>query len=589
MIRFSRWVAVSILLAGGTMVAIHAAAVVPHVEVEPNGTFETATPFRFISRAGVGGGAITSADVDFWSFTAPAGARVWISADTGGTQVAGATSRDTVIDLLAADGITVIENDDDDGTGNGGDGSIETGLASGIAGRTLTAGGTYYVRVQAFSPTAIINPYRLLVTMTTGETAAEVEPNQTELDPNLFDAPVGLRSANISPAADVDFFSVFADVGDTILFSADADPERDGTGTDLVLELRAPDTAELLLSVDSSITGSLPNPAAEVGNFTVLTAGVYFVKVRHFSVTGEGSYDLMVARIRPVQVINDFDGDGKTDIGVYRESTGDWLILRSSDGTLFETQWGCATCLDISVPADYDLDGRADIGVYRNTSGEWFGLGSTAGSITIEWGAPSLGDLPMPADYDGDGAADVAVYRGTDGSWFVYKSSDGTVISDNWGFPPGEDIPVPADYDGDGTADFAVYRDTTGEWVVRDVNGDAVITGWGAPSLGDIPAQGDYDGDRKADLAVYRNTTGEWFILNSSDATATIVGWGAPSLGDIPVPGDYDGDGRTDLAVFRNSTGEWFILNSGDQTLTTVGWGAPSLGDIPLTRPSALR
>jgi len=32
--------------------------------------------------------------------------------------------------LLAADGTTVIENDDDDGTGNGGDGTTETQLAS---------------------------------------------------------------------------------------------------------------------------------------------------------------------------------------------------------------------------------------------------------------------------------------------------------------------------------------------------------------------------------------------------------------------------------------------------------------------------
>jgi len=65
-----------------------------------------------------------------------------------------------VIDLLAADGTTVIENDDDDGTGNGADGTIETGLASMIGGRTLTAGGTYFIRVRAFSATAIIDPTR---------------------------------------------------------------------------------------------------------------------------------------------------------------------------------------------------------------------------------------------------------------------------------------------------------------------------------------------------------------------------------------------------------------------------------------------
>src|SRR5262245_56318209 len=93
-------------------------------EVEPNDTSGTATSLTFrpstITTAAVNPGG----DLDCCPFTGPAGARVWIVTDTGGTQNAGATSRDTVIDLLAADGTTVIENDDDDGTGNGGDGTI---------------------------------------------------------------------------------------------------------------------------------------------------------------------------------------------------------------------------------------------------------------------------------------------------------------------------------------------------------------------------------------------------------------------------------------------------------------------------------
>jgi FG-GAP-like repeat/Bacterial pre-peptidase C-terminal domain len=583
--RFSRWAAVSIVVSGSMIAVLQGAAPIAQVEAEPNGTAATATPLRLRGGSAIGAGAITpGGDLDFWSFTAAPGARVWILTDTGGTQISGATSRDTVIDLIAPDGTTVIENDDDDGIGNGGDGTIETGLASAIAGRTLTAGGTYFIRVQAFSPVGIVNPYRLLVALTTVSPTPEIEPDDTLVQSNPVAASsVGLWSGNISVAADVDFYSVFASAGETVFISADADPDRDGAGTDLVVEFIAPD-GTLLLSIDSSITGDVDNPAAESANFKVLTEGTYFVKVRHFSATGTGSYHLMLARIGGV-TIDDFDGDLKTDIGVYRRSTGDWFIRNSAGGVTTQT-WGAPTLHDISVPADYDGDGKADIAVYRGNTGEWFILNSGGGGTVRAWGAPSLGDIPVPGDYDGDGKADIAVYRGNTGEWFILNSGGGGTVR-AWGAPSLGDIPVPGDYDGDGKTDIAVYRGNTGEWFILNSGGGGTVQAWGAPSLGDIPVPGDYDGDGKADIAVYRNTTGEWFVLNSGGGV-TVQPWGSSSFGDIPVPGDYDGDGKGDIAIYRRNTGDWIIRNSSGGS-TIQAWGAPTLDDVPLSRPSALR
>ena len=59
---------------------------------------------------------------------------------------------------------------------------------------------------------------------------------------------------------------------------------------------------------------------------------------------------------------NDFDADGKNDIGIYRN--GIWYILRSSDGGVTITEWG-RLAQDIPVPGDYDGDRRTDIAVYR--------------------------------------------------------------------------------------------------------------------------------------------------------------------------------------------------------------------------------
>ncbi len=268
-------------------------------EAEPNNTSATSTALNVTAQpVAIAAAAINPGnDVDFYTFTAPAGSRAWIETDTGGTQNAGATSRDTVIDLLAADGTTVIENDDDDGTGNGGDGTVETGLASMIGGRTLTTGGTYFIRVRAFSATAIVNPYRLFVAVSTTAATAEVEPNNTAATANVIAAAAGatgLRSGAIGAAGDADYYSATVAAGNILYVNVDADPERDGTGTDLVVEVRNPADG-LLLQIDSSITGSLANPAAEGASFTISTAGTYFVRVRHFSATGTGTYHILTA------------------------------------------------------------------------------------------------------------------------------------------------------------------------------------------------------------------------------------------------------------------------------------------------------
>lgn len=261
----------------------------------------------------------------------------------------------------------------------------------------------------------------------------------------------------------------------------------------------------------------------------------------------------------------DFDGDGASDIAVYRN--GVWFILRSFDGGQTALSWGGAP-QDMPVPGDYDGDGKADQAVYRN--GAWFIRRSTdGGQTTVGWGGVAQ-DVPVSADYDGDGKGDVAVYR--NGLWFILRSSDGGQTTVGWG-GAAQDIPVPADYDGDGKTDQAVYRN--GLWfILRSSDGGQTTVDWGGAAQ-DIPVSADYDGDGKTDIAVYRS--GLWFIVNSTGGT-TMVGWGgAPQ--DVPVPADYDGDGKADVAVYRD--GAWFIRRSTDSGMTVVGWGGAP-GDIPL-------
>jgi Subtilase family/FG-GAP-like repeat len=177
------------------------------------------------------------------------------------------------------------------------------------------------------------------------------------------------------------------------------------------------------------------------------------------------------------------------------------------------------------TPVDFDGDGRSDISIYRN--GTWFILHSSDGGVTFtRWGGLSQ-DIPVPRDYDGDGKTDIAVYR--DGTWFIIRSSDGGVTAITWG-GLAQDIVVPGDYDGDGRADVAVYRG--GGWfILRSSDGGFTVTGWGGLPQ-DIPVPADYDGDGKADVAVYRD--GNWFIIRSSDGGVTAITWGGLAQ-DIPL------------------------------------------------------
>ncbi|HVE59696.1 MAG TPA: FG-GAP-like repeat-containing protein, partial [Pyrinomonadaceae bacterium] len=59
----------------------------------------------------------------------------------------------------------------------------------------------------------------------------------------------------------------------------------------------------------------------------------------------------------------DFDGDGKTDIGIFRPSVGEWWINRSSSGQTVAAQFGSST--DQPTPADFTGDGKADIAFWR--------------------------------------------------------------------------------------------------------------------------------------------------------------------------------------------------------------------------------
>ena len=262
----------------------------------------------------------------------------------------------------------------------------------------------------------------------------------------------------------------------------------------------------------------------------------------------------------------DFDGDGKADISVFRQSNGSWYLNQSSAG-FTGTAFGVSS--DKIAPADYDGDGKTDIAVFR--SGVWYLQRSQAGFTGIQFGA--TGDVPAPADFDGDGKADLAVFRPSNGTWYLQRSQAGfTGVA----FGAAGDVPVPADYDGDGKADINVFRPSNGGWYrLNSANGQFYGTAFG--QNGDKPLAADFDGDAKADIAIYRPSNGGWYRITSSNNVFAATSFGAAA--DVPTPADYDGDGKTDIAVFRPENGGWYRFNSSNGSLVGYFFGIGS--DLP--------
>ncbi len=267
----------------------------------------------------------------------------------------------------------------------------------------------------------------------------------------------------------------------------------------------------------------------------------------------------------------DFDGDGKTDIGIFRPlGSAEWWINRSSTGVTFALQFGSSA--DKIVPADFTGDGKTDIAFWRPADGNWYVLRSEDFSFfAFPFGAS--GDVPVPADYDADGKADAAVFRPSTATWYISQSSGLPTRIIQFGI--NGDQPVVGDYDGDGRADVGIFRPTPREWWINRSSAGLLAIQFG--NAGDKVVQGDYTGDGKTDVAIWRPSTGQWLIVRSEDSS--FFGFPFGASGDVPSPGDYDGDGKFDATVFRPSNSTWFIgrTTAGTQI---VQFGAP--GDRPL-------
>ena len=216
-------------------------------------------------------------------------------------------------------------------------------------------------------------------------------------------------------------------------------------------------------------------------------------------------------------VSGDWNGDGKTDLGVFhRTATGSSfqkLVGTTTSTTTFGTGW------DRVFVGDWNANGKAEFGVRPPGSTTFVQRLGTGALVKTAYGSTLA--LPLAGDWDGDGAGQLGVWR-PDIHRFAMRSPGGVSTYATYGADG--DLPVVGDWNGDGKDDLGVYRPSTRSFLLRKVatNGAVSTTTVALGAAGDLPVVGDWNGDRIDDLGVW-SPTNAVFTLRSVAKGTTYV------------------------------------------------------------------
>jgi hypothetical protein len=297
----------------------------------------------------------------------------------------------------------------------------------------------------------------------------------------------------------------------------------------------------------------------------------------------------------------DLDGDGKPDLILSHSLDNKISIFRNTStgaGNInFEPESsytsGGSAASSIAF-ADFDGDGKSDLGVANNASSSvsFFRNVSIAGSITF---APRL-DLTVSqsrslavGDFDGDGRSDLAVSGISDIRILVNASTGpgNITFSTSAGFSMSSNGArmVAADLNGDGKVDLASTQlGTTAVVLVNTSTGPANInfatrvtfaTGSGPRDIG----VADFNSDGKPDLVTSdANGNSVGVLINNTVDSANLSfaprkwDFGTGILPYLLAVGDLNGDGKPDIAVPNSTPGTGTVsvlLNLGEAEGTT--------------------
>jgi len=199
------------------------------------------------------------------------------------------------------------------------------------------------------------------------------------------------------------------------------------------------------------------------------------------------SYNFGISGDKPIT--GDWNSDGITEIGVFRPSTHLFYLDYNGNGVwngaVIDKSYNFGITGDTPISGDWNLDGRTEIGVFRNSThlfyldyngnGVWNGA-----TIDKSYNFGITGDIPITGDWNNDRKTDIGVFRTSTHLFYLdYNGNgawNGASIDKSYSFGITGDIPITGDWNNDGKTEIGVFRNSTHLFYL-DLNGNGVWNG----------------------------------------------------------------------------------------------------------------
>ena len=243
-----------------------------------------------------------------------------------------------------------------------------------------------------------------------------------------------------------------------------------------------------------------------------------------------------------------FNSTFNDTIGVFRPSQNLFLLRDSNSAGQPDHQITFGQAGDQPLAGDWNGDGIDEPGVFRPSTGQFLLLlNSTV--VTVNFG--QAGELAVVGDWDGNGVDTPGVFNPNNNQWQLTNGFNGQNVNNNtplvnftftFGLN-GSDIPFAGDWDGNGIDSIGVLKDT--EWLLSNgFEGTADIGPFIFGNVGVKPIAGDWNGDGIDTIGAYNGSTAT-MALNNTNTAGNGVGDIVFNFGqkgsDIPLAGDWDG------------------------------------------------
>jgi hypothetical protein len=260
-----------------------------------------------------------------------------------------------------------------------------------------------------------------------------------------------------------------------------------------------------------------------------------------FQTTFGGETDAFIAKVN--STLND-------TTGIYSLATHEFFLRNSNtSGAADLTVNFGDDAEDLPVAGDWDADGETDLGVFRPSTGQFLLRQRQLLSFvttTVQFSSESGGELPVIGDFDGDGFDTVGLFAIGEGDPFFVLSNfpvPSSVVPKTeiqFFFGKEGDLPIAGDWDGDGLDTVGVYRPSTSEFfLVNDFSENPVVTTFVFGVPGDLPLAGDWNGDGVDGVGVYSKAASTMHLSDDFGVTESVFRFA--EFADLPVAGNWDG------------------------------------------------